>query len=150
MAGEIHRAPHRGSTPRATHPEMAERRGVGSGAAHVCRRAGTPQGGSASPLLANIYLHYVFDLWAQAWRRKHARGDVILVRYADDIVAGFQVKSDAERFWAELIERLGKFGLEARHRRKRDGWGSGPYAAERCKRSGRSEVIADLLQARVT
>src|SRR5246127_2354609 len=56
---------------------------------------GTPQGGSASPLLANVYLHYVFDLWVQQWRRRHARGKVIVVRYADDIVLGFQVKSDA-------------------------------------------------------
>lgn len=99
---------------------------------------GTPQGGSASPLLANIYLHYVFDLWAQAWRRKHARGDVILVRYADDIVVGFQVKSDAERFWAELIERLGKFGLEL-HPEKTRLLAFGPYAAERCKRAGLSK-----------
>jgi RNA-directed DNA polymerase len=59
---------------------------------------GTPQGGSASPLLANIYLHYVFDLWVQAWRQKRAHGDVIVVRYADDIVAGFQREEDAERF----------------------------------------------------
>jgi RNA-directed DNA polymerase len=51
---------------------------------------GTPQGGSASPLLANVYLHYVFDLWVQAWRRKQAHGDVIVVRFADDIVVGYQ------------------------------------------------------------
>jgi group II intron reverse transcriptase/maturase len=73
---------------------------------------GTPQGGSASPLLANIYLHYVFDLWAQAWRRKQAHGDVIVVRYADDIVIGFQSEADAKRFRAELAERFGKFSLE--------------------------------------
>ena len=66
---------------------------------------GTPQGGSASPLLANVYLHYVFDLWAQAWRRKQGCGDMIIVRFADDIVVGFEVKSDAVRFWAELIEK---------------------------------------------
>src|SRR6202022_2895968 len=59
---------------------------------------GTPQGGSASPLLANVYLHYVFDLWAQAWRQKQACGDVIIVRFADDIVVGFEAKSDAVRF----------------------------------------------------
>ena len=59
---------------------------------------GTPQGGSASPLLANIYLHYAFDLWAQAWRRKQAHGDVIVVRYADDIVVGFQSEADAKQF----------------------------------------------------
>jgi retron-type reverse transcriptase len=74
--------------------------------------AGLPQGGSASPLLANIYLHYVFDLWVQAWRRKCARGDVIVVRYADDIVVGFEFKDDAEKFWAELKERMQKFQLE--------------------------------------
>jgi RNA-directed DNA polymerase len=73
---------------------------------------GTPQGGSASPLLANIYLHYVFDLWAQAWRRKQAHGDVIVVRYADDIVVGFQSEADAKQFLAELTERFRKFSLE--------------------------------------
>jgi len=73
---------------------------------------GTPQGGSASPLLANLYLHYVFDLWVQAWRRKRARGDMIVVRFADDIVVGFQRESDARRFWGELTERFRKFALE--------------------------------------
>ena len=73
---------------------------------------GTPQGGSASPWLANVYLHYAFDLWVQAWRRKRAHGDVIVVRFADDIVVGFQVKSDAERFRMELAERFRKFHLE--------------------------------------
>src|SRR5512140_2833294 len=73
---------------------------------------GTPQGGSASPLLANVYLHYVFDLWVQAWRRKRAHGDVIVVRFADDVVIGFQGKADAKRFQAELTERMRKFNLE--------------------------------------
>jgi hypothetical protein len=72
---------------------------------------GTPQGGVASPLLANIYLHYVFDLWAERWRRHHAQGNVILVRYADDIVAGFEHQADAERFQAELRDRLAQFAL---------------------------------------
>jgi group II intron reverse transcriptase/maturase len=72
---------------------------------------GTPQGGSISPLLANIYLHYVFDLWIQAWR-KHAKGDVMVVRYADDFVVGFQHRYEAEGFMDELRERLAKFGLE--------------------------------------
>lgn len=76
------------------------------------QETGTPQGGSASPLLANLYLHHVFDLWAQRWRRQKARGDVILVRYADDIVAGFQHRAQAERFLTELRERFAKFGLE--------------------------------------
>src|ERR1700693_5626272 len=73
---------------------------------------GTPQGGSASPLLANVYLHYVFDLWVQAWRQKRAHGDMISVRFADDIVLGFQEKSDAEQFRGELTQRMQKFNLE--------------------------------------
>ena len=73
---------------------------------------GTPQGASASPLLSNVYLHYVFDLWAHQWRRRNARGDVVLVRFADDYVAGFQYRDDAERFLAELRDRLAKFSLE--------------------------------------
>jgi RNA-directed DNA polymerase len=73
---------------------------------------GTVQGGSVSPLLANIYLHYVFDLWVQRWRHKQARGDVIVVRFADDFVVGFQHRVEAERFLAELRERFTRFGLE--------------------------------------
>ena len=73
---------------------------------------GTVQGGSISPLLANVYLHYAFDLWAQHWRETVAQGDVIVVRYADDFVVGFQHKHEAERFLAALRERLAKFGLE--------------------------------------
>lgn len=73
---------------------------------------GTPQGGSVSPLLANIYLHYVLDLWVQSWRRRHACGDMIFVRYADDFVVGFQHREEAERFQKELCERLRQFGLE--------------------------------------
>jgi len=73
---------------------------------------GTPQGGSISPLLANIYLHYALDLWVRSWRRRHATGDMIFVRYADDFVVGFEKKEEAERFLAELCTRLEKFGLE--------------------------------------
>jgi RNA-directed DNA polymerase len=73
---------------------------------------GTPQGGVISPLLANIYLHYVLDQWVQQWRRRHARGDVIIVRYADDFVVGFQNRDEAERFLQELAERLARFELE--------------------------------------
>jgi group II intron reverse transcriptase/maturase len=73
---------------------------------------GTPQGAVISPLLANVYLHYVFDLWAEVWREKVAAGDMIVVRYADDLVAGFQHRADAERFLKEFQERLAKFGLE--------------------------------------
>ena len=65
-----------------------------------------------SPLLANIYLHYVFDLWVEAWRKKRRQGDVIVVRYADDSVLGFQSRVDAERFLSDFRERLKKFGLE--------------------------------------
>lgn len=73
---------------------------------------GTPQGAVISPLLANIYLHYVFDLWAERWRRREARGDVIIVRYADDIVVGFQHRHEAERFLGELTRRLAAFALQ--------------------------------------
>jgi group II intron reverse transcriptase/maturase len=73
---------------------------------------GTPQGAVISPLLANIYLHYVFDLWVQAWRKKRAQGTVIVVRYADDIVLGFQDQAEADRFLEDFRGRLGKFGLE--------------------------------------
>ena len=96
---------------------------------------GTPQGGSASPLLANLYLHYVCDLWVQTWRQKRAHGDVIVVRFADDIVVGFQVKSDAERFWAELAERFRKFHLEL-HPEKTRLLEFGPYAADNRRRRG--------------
>lgn len=78
---------------------------------------GTVQGGSVSPLLANIYLHYVFDLWVHRWRKRHARGDIVVVRFADDFVVGFQHRSEAERFLAELKERFARFGL-ALHRDK--------------------------------
>jgi group II intron reverse transcriptase/maturase len=99
---------------------------------------GTPQGGSASPLLANIYLHYAFDLWVQAWRRKRASGDVIVVRFADDMVIGFQSKLDAERFWAELKERFGKFGLEL-HPEKTRLLEFGPFAAENRRKRGQGK-----------
>jgi group II intron reverse transcriptase/maturase len=72
---------------------------------------GSPQGAVVSPVLANVYLHYVFDLWAHAWRRR-AKGEVILVRYADDLVVGFQYREDAERFRRDLAERFAKFDLE--------------------------------------
>ena len=85
--------------------------------------------------MANIYLHYVFDLWVQAWRRKRAQGDMIVVRFADDIVVGFQRKSDAERFWAELKERFRKFALEL-HPDKTRLLEFGPFAAENRKKRG--------------
>lgn len=73
--------------------------------------AGTPQGAVVSPLMANIYLHYVFDLWAHRWRHHPARGQVIIVRYADDIVVGFEHKAQAEQFLADLRQRMEKFSL---------------------------------------
>src|SRR5258708_19072500 len=90
---------------------------------------GTPQGGSASPLLANVYLHYVFDLWVQTWRQKCAHGDVIVVRFADDIVIGFRDKADADQFRAELTERMRKFNLEL-HPEKTRLLEFGPYAID--------------------
>ncbi|HWU40011.1 MAG TPA: group II intron reverse transcriptase/maturase, partial [Candidatus Acidoferrum sp.] len=96
---------------------------------------GTPQGGSASPLLANVYLHYVFDLWVQAWGRKWAHGDMIIVRFADDIVLGFQVKSDADQFRAELTERMRKFNLEL-HPQKTRLLEFGPFAINNRQRRG--------------
>src|SRR6201989_1714 len=74
--------------------------------------AGTPQGASASPLLANVYLHYVLDLWVEWWRRHRARGDVLIVRFADDFICGFQHQRDAQRFLADLRQRMARFGLE--------------------------------------
>ncbi len=67
---------------------------------------GTGQGSVASPLLANVYLHYVFDLWAERWRRCEASGDMIIARYADDIIIGFEHETDARRFWDAMRERL--------------------------------------------
>jgi group II intron reverse transcriptase/maturase len=96
---------------------------------------GTPQGGSASPLLANVYLHYVFDLWVQAWRKKRAHGDVIVVRFADDIVLGFQSEMEARQFREELEERFRKFDLEL-HPDKTRLIEFGPFAADNRRRRG--------------
>jgi RNA-directed DNA polymerase len=78
----------------------------------IAQEIGTPQGSVISPVLANVYLHYAQDLWANQWRGRHAKGNVIIVRYADDTVAGFQYKNDAENFLKDLTERMGKFGLD--------------------------------------
>src|SRR6266516_6511019 len=75
-------------------------------------KEGTPQGSVISPILANLYLHYVLDLWVNQWRRRKAKGEVIITRYADDAVLGFRYRDEAERFLEQLRERLGKFGLE--------------------------------------
>jgi group II intron reverse transcriptase/maturase len=87
------------------------RAGVVEDGAWSASESGSPQGATVSPLLANVYLHYVFDLWAQQWRRRYARGEMIIVRYADDAVLGFQHQSDAERFRKDLADRLARFGL---------------------------------------
>jgi RNA-directed DNA polymerase len=96
---------------------------------------GSPQGSVISPLLANLYLHQVLDLWVKAWRKKRARGEVIVVRYADDGVLGFEHREDAERFLEQLQERLRKFGLEL-HPEKTRLIEFGRYAAERREKRG--------------
>ena len=79
---------------------------------------GTPQGASVSTLLANVYLHYVFDLWVHQWRSRHARGDIVVVRFADDFVVGFEHRDEAERFWSELRERFASFGWSCTRARR--------------------------------
>jgi group II intron reverse transcriptase/maturase len=96
---------------------------------------GTVQGGSISPLLANVYLHYVFDLWVQRWRKTQAHGDVVVVRFADDFVVGFEHRDEAERFLVELRERFARFGLEL-HPEKTRLVEFGRYAANNRKRRG--------------
>jgi group II intron reverse transcriptase/maturase len=98
---------------------------------------GTPQGGSVSPLLSNIYLHYVFDLWADKWR-KEWNGDVIMVRFADDIVAGFQYEHEARKFLKEMKARFGKFNLEL-HAEKTRLLEFGRFAAQRRKERGKEK-----------
>jgi RNA-directed DNA polymerase len=106
---------------------------------------GTVQGSSASPLLANVFLHYVYDLWIQQWREQKARGEVVVVRFADDTVVGFQYESDAKQFQKELKERLLKFGLEL-HPEKTRLIEFGRYTAERRKErdEGKPETFTFL------
>lgn len=99
---------------------------------------GTPQGGVISPLLANIYLHYAFDVWVQAWRQATARGEMIVVRYADDFVVGFEHRADAERYLVELKARLSTFGLEL-HPDKTRLIEFGRYASERRGKRGQGK-----------
>ena len=96
---------------------------------------GSPQGAVISPTLANLYLHYVLDLWVDQWRKKQARGEVMIVRYADDAVLGFEHRAEAERFLDELRERLRKFGLEL-HPEKTRLIEFGRYATERREKRG--------------
>jgi group II intron reverse transcriptase/maturase len=106
---------------------------------------GVPQGATISPLLANVYLHYVLDLWAHDWRRRHATGEVIIVRYVDDFVVGFEHHADATRFWADLRTRLAAFNLELADNKTRL-VEFGRYAAQRRARrgQGRPETFAFL------
>lgn len=99
---------------------------------------GTPQGAVISPLLANIYLHYVYDLWVQSWRKRHATADMIAVRYADDTIVGFQYVSDANAFLIELRERLAKFGLSL-HPEKTRLIAFGRFVAKRREAQGLSK-----------
>jgi RNA-directed DNA polymerase len=99
---------------------------------------GAPQGGSISPLAANLYMHYVFDLWAQRWRRTAARGDVVIVRYLDDFIVGFQHRKVAEQFLNVLRERLGQFGLTL-HPNKTRLLEFGRYAAQNRQERGQGK-----------
>ena len=80
---------------------------------------GTPQGAVISPLLANVFLHYVLDLWIQWWRSEHGRGEIVVIRYADDFVIGFEHKSEAEACLDQLRKRLAKFGLKFNDKKTR-------------------------------
>ena len=108
-----------------------------AGQLHEVHR-GTPQGGTISPLLANIYLHYVLDLWADQWRKRHAHGQMFVVRYADDVVMCFQVERDALAMREALAQRLSKFGLEL-HSEKTRVIRFGRYAHEHCAKMGRRQ-----------
>jgi hypothetical protein len=103
---------------------------------------GTPQGASVSPLLANIFLHYVYDLWVQRWRQRQATGDMVIVRYADDTIVGFEHRADAERFLTDLQERLGRFGLRLHSEKTRlFEFGKGAIAARRARGLGKPETF---------
>jgi RNA-directed DNA polymerase len=102
---------------------------------HIRSETGSPQGASFSPLAANIYLHYVFDLWAHQWRQRHCRGDVRLLRYVDDIVVGFEKREEAEQFQEALRQRFAKFGLEL-HPEKTRLIEFGRFAQERRRKRG--------------
>ena len=109
--------------------------GVMDGVEWTSSEIGSPQGSVISPLLANIYLHYSFDLWADQWRRRHARGNVVYVRYADDSVAGFEYEHDAKCFLVDLRERMEKFALSL-HPDKTRLIEFGRFALERRKQRG--------------
>ncbi len=99
------------------------------------RETGTAQGAVISPLLANVYLHYVLDLWAERWRRREATGDMIIVRYADDFIVGFEHEIEARRFLDAMRSRLQEFALTL-HPKKTRLIEFGRYAADSRKRRG--------------
>ena len=112
--------------------------GVMADGCRVAATKGTPQGAVISPLLANVYLHYAIVLWTRQWRRKHARGNVIVVRYADDSVFGFKRDETARRFLTAMQERLAKFGLTLNAKKTRL-IEFGGFAATNRKRRGQSK-----------
>jgi group II intron reverse transcriptase/maturase len=121
------------------------RAGVSENGTWSKTKVGTPQGSVISPLLANVYLHYVLDLWVEQWRTRHARGDVIIVRYADDFVLGFQARGEAERFLRDLRSRMQQFGLELHPEKTRLIEFGRFAAANRAKRAlGKPETFAFL------
>ncbi len=111
--------------------------GVMEGGRRVATTVGSPQGATVSPLLANICLHYALDLWVEQWRRQYGQGDIIMVRYADDFVLGFEHHLDAQQFLKELRERLARFKLEL-HPEKTRLLRFGRFASERCRERGES------------
>jgi group II intron reverse transcriptase/maturase len=112
--------------------------GVLEDGAWTTSETGTPQGGSISPLAANLYMHYVFDLWAQRWRRTEAQGDMVIVRYLDDFIVGFETRKEAEQFLTALGERLGQFGLRL-HPDKTRLLEFGRYAAQNRQERGQKK-----------
>ena len=127
---------HRIADPRVIrHIKKWLNAGVMEDGKRIDTESGSPQGGSISPVLANVYLHYVFDLWANQWRSRHARGDIVIVRFADDIVMGFEHRTDAERFHQDLRDRFHKFALEL-HPDKTRLIEFGRFAADNRKRRG--------------
>jgi len=103
---------------------------------------GIPQGAVISPLLANVYLHYVYDLWVRQWRHRYATGDMIVVRYADDTIVGFEHRHDAERFLQDLAQRLARFGLGLHPDKTRLlEFGRGAIASRRARGLGKPETF---------
>src|SRR5947207_2756596 len=134
MADEVCRVPNRGPTHSTPDPEMAEGGSVGR-RAMAGEPSRDPPRGSGLTDVANLYLHYAFDLWANQWREKTAQGDMIVVRYADDMVLGFERRKEAEAFLEQMGERMRKFGLEL-HAEKTRLIEFGRYAAENRERRG--------------